>query len=101
LFGTYIGRKAIDPLTDHLAGATRFFENLNIVEFPIYPGSSLISMKLKDTDIRKGTGANIVGLWTGGRLSLNPGPDDIIKESSVLLAVGTEKQLEALKKMTR
>jgi len=40
-----------------------------------------------------------VGLWTGGRLSLNPGPDDIIKESSVLLAVGTEKQLEALKKM--
>ena len=25
LFGTYIGRKAIDPLTDHLAGATRFF----------------------------------------------------------------------------
>ncbi|MCZ7403090.1 MAG: NAD-binding protein [Candidatus Methanoperedens sp.] len=101
LFGTYIGRKAIDPLTDHLAGATRFFEDLNIVEFPIYPGSSLISMKLKDTNIRKKTGANIVGLWTGGRLSLNPVPDDIIKESSVLLAVGTEKQLDALKKLTR
>jgi K+/H+ antiporter YhaU regulatory subunit KhtT len=32
---------------------------------------------------------------------LNPGPEDIMKESSVLLAVGTEKQLEALKKMTR
>jgi len=101
LFGTYIGRKAVDPLTDHLAGATRFFENLNIVEFPIYPGSALISMKLKDTNIRKKTGANIVGLWTGGRLSLNPGPEDIIKESSVLLAVGTEKQLEALKNLTR
>jgi voltage-gated potassium channel len=101
LFGTYIGRKAVDPLTDHLAGATRFFEDLNIVEFPIYPGSSLISRKLKDTNIRKKTGTNIVGLWTGGRLSLNPGPDDIIKESSVLLAVGTEKQLEALKKLTR
>jgi voltage-gated potassium channel len=101
LFGTYIGRKAVDPLTDHLAGATRFFENLNIVEFPIYPGSELISAKLKDAKIRQETGANIVGLWTRGRLSLNPGPEDIIKESSVLLAVGTEKQLEALKKMTR
>jgi voltage-gated potassium channel len=101
LFGTYIGRKAVDPLTDHLAGATRFFENLNIVEFPIYPGSSLISTKLKDAKIRYKTGANIVGLWTAGRLSLNPGPDDIIKESSVLLAVGTQKQLEELKELTR
>ncbi|MCX9083730.1 MAG: NAD-binding protein [Candidatus Methanoperedens sp.] len=101
LFGTYIGRKAIDPLTDHLAGATQFFEDINIVEFPIYPGSSLISNKLKNTNIRRKTGANIVGLWTRGRLSLNPGPDDVIKESSVLLAVGTEKQLEALKKLTR
>lgn len=101
LFGTYIGRKAVDPLTDHLAGATRFFENLNIVEFPIYPGSSLISTSLKDAKIRKKTGANIVGLWTAGRLSLNPKPDDIIKESSVLLAVGTQKQLEELKELTR
>jgi voltage-gated potassium channel len=101
LFGTYIGRKAVDPLTDHLAGATRFFENLNIVEFPIYPGSSLISKKLNDAKIRKITGANIVGLWTAGRLSLNPKPDDIIKESSVLLAVGTQKQLEELKELTR
>jgi voltage-gated potassium channel len=101
LFGTYMGRKAVDPLTDHLAGATRFFENLNIVEFPIYPGSSLTSTKLKDAGIRKKTGANIVGLWTAGRLSLNPKPDDIIKESSVLLAVGTQKQLEELKELTR
>jgi voltage-gated potassium channel len=101
LFGTYMGRKAVDPLTDHLAGATRFFENLNIVEFPIYPGSSLISTRLKDAKIRNKTGANIVGLWTAGRLSLNPKPDDIIKESSVLLAVGTQKQLEELKELTR
>lgn len=101
LFGTYIGRKAVDPLTDHLAGATRFFEDLNIVEFPIYPKSPLILKKLKDAKIRKETGASIVGLWTLGRLSLNPKPEDIIKESSVLLAVGTEKQLEALKKLTR
>lgn len=66
LFGTYMGRKAIDPLTDHLAGATRFFEDLDIIELPIYPGSVLIGKKLKDARIRKETGANIVGLWTGG-----------------------------------
>lgn len=101
LFGTFIGRKAVDPLTDHLAGATRFFEDLDIVEFPIYPGSPLISKRLKDSKIRDITGANIVGIWTAGRLSLNPKSDDIIRESSVILAVGTEKQLESLKKMTR
>ncbi len=101
LFGMYIGRKAIDPLTDHLAGATRFFENLDIVELPIHPGSILIGKKMFDIKIRQRTGANIVGLWTGGRLSLNPQPDDTIKENSILLAVGTEKHLEALKRMTR
>lgn len=101
LFGTYIGRKAIDPLTDHLAGATKFFENLSIVELPIYPRSVLIGRKLKDARIRAQTGANIVGLWTGGILSLNPQPEDMIKENSILLAVGNELQLEALKKMTR
>ena len=101
LFGTYIGRKAIDPLTDHLAGATKFFEDLSIVELPIYPGSILIGKKIRKARIREETGANVVGLWTGGRLSLNPQPDDMIKENSVLLAVGSEKQLEALKRLTR
>jgi len=101
LFGTYIGRKAIDPLTEHLAGATKLFDDLSIVEFPIYPHSVLIGKKIRDVGIRGLTGANIVGLWTGGRLSLNPQPDDMIKENSALLAAGTEKQLESLKKLTR
>jgi voltage-gated potassium channel len=101
LFGIYIGRKAIDPLTDHLSGATRFFEDLSIIELPIYPRSILIGKKLKNAQIRARTGANIVGIWTGGRLSLNPQPEDLIKENSILLAVGAEKQLETLKKMTR
>ncbi len=101
LFGIYIGRKAIDPLTDHLAGATRFFEDLSIVELPIYPRSGLIGKKLKRAQVRELTGTNIVGIWSGGKLSLNPQPEDLIKENSILLAVGTEGQLEALKKMTR
>ncbi len=101
LFGTYIGRKAIDPRTDHLAGATKFFEDLSIVELPIHPRSVLIGKKLKDARIHQQTGANIVGLWTAGRLSLNPKSDDMIRENSILLAVGKEKQLEALKKLTR
>lgn len=99
LFGKYIGRKAIDPLTDHLAGATKFFEDLSIVELPIYPRSVLIGKKLKDAFIHQRTGTNIVGLWSSGKLSLNPQPEDLIRENSVLLAVGTEKQLEALKKL--
>src|SRR3990172_4446851 len=51
LFGRYIGRKAIDPLTDHLAGATKFFEDLSIVELSIYPRGVLIGKKLKDAGI--------------------------------------------------
>jgi len=42
-----------------LPGATRFFEDLNIVEFQI-SRRSLISTKLKIQNIRKETGANLV-----------------------------------------
>ncbi len=101
LLGNFMGRKAAAPLTDHLAGETHFFEGLSILELPVYPSSPLIGLSLREANIRRLTGANIVGIWIGGSLHLNPGADEVIKESSVLLAVGSSEQLKRLKKLAQ
>jgi voltage-gated potassium channel len=101
MLGSFIGRKAVDPTVSHLVGATEFLKDIEIIEFPIYPKSELIGNSLRDAGIRTRTGCNIIGLWTGGELSLNPKPTDVIRSNSILLAVGTEAQLLKLKKLVR
>jgi voltage-gated potassium channel len=100
LLGSFIGRKAIEPLTDRIVNSTAFMDDLEIAEFPIYPGSSLLKKSIKESKIRELTGANIVGLWKGGVLSLNPKSYDIIKRNSILLVVGTKEQLKKFKQLT-
>jgi len=41
-----------------------------------------------------------VGIWKSGTLSFDPKEEDIIKENSVILAVGTPEGLSKLKKLT-
>ena len=101
MLGSFMGRKAADPTVSHLVGATKFLKDIEIIEFPIHPESELIGKSLKESEIRKRTGCNIIGLWESGELSLNPKSTDIIRSNSILLAVGTDEQLIALKKLTR
>ncbi|WMW25266.1 NAD-binding protein [Methanolobus sediminis] len=101
LFGRFIGRKAADPFVNRLTGATEFFEGVSIVELPIYPKSPLIGKSMKSAAIREKTGANVVGMWKGGSLTFVIKPDDIIKDNSVLLAIGSNDQLSKLKKLTQ
>ncbi len=101
ILGSFIGRKAVDPTVSHLVGATEFLKDIEIIEFPIYPKSELIGNSLRDAGIRARTGCNIIGIWAGGELSLNPRPTDVIRSNSILLAVGTDAQLLKLKKLVR
>ncbi|MBN2110225.1 MAG: potassium channel protein [Methanosarcinaceae archaeon] len=101
LYGRFIGRKAADPFLRRLTGATEFFEGVSIVEFPIYPKSPLIGKTIRNAAIREKTGASIVGMWKGGSLSFNVRPGDVIRDNSVLLAVGTTDQLSRLGKLTQ
>ena len=100
LLGSFIGRKAVAPLSDRIINSTIFMDDLEITEFPIYPGSSLLNKSLKESRIRDLTGANIVGIWKGGELSLNIRSCDIIKRNSILLVVGNKDQLKKFKRLT-
>jgi voltage-gated potassium channel len=100
LLGSFIGRKAVAPLIDRITNSTAFMDDLEITEFPIYPGSCLLNKSLKESRIRDLTGANIVGIWKGGKLSLDPRSYDLIKMNSILLLVGNKEQLKKFKRLT-
>ncbi|WP_342305146.1 potassium channel protein [Methanolobus sp. ZRKC5] len=101
MFGRFIGRKATDPFVNRLTGATEFFEGVSIVELPIYPKSPLVGKNMKNAAIREKTGANVVGMWKGGSLTFIIKSDEVIKDNSVLLAIGSSEQLSRLKKLTQ
>ncbi len=100
MFGQFIGKKAMDRLVSRVTGATEIFEGIHIVEFPVYLKSPLIGKTLKEISSKQPTGAKIVGTWMSGTLSFDPKQEDIVRENSVLLAVGTREELSKLKKLT-
>ena len=91
----------MDRLVSRVTGATEIFEGIQIVEFPVYLKSPLIGKTIKEVSSQQqSSGAKIVGIWKSGTLSFDPKEEDIIKENSVLLAVGTPEGLSKLKKLT-
>lgn len=100
MFGQFIGKKAMDRLVSRVTGATEIFEGIHIVEFPVYLRSPLIGKSLKEISSQQLTGAKIVGIWNSGTLSFDPKEEDIVRENTVLLAVGTREELSKLKKLT-
>jgi voltage-gated potassium channel len=101
MFGQFIGKKAMDRLVSRVTGATEIFEGIHIVEFPIYLKSTLIGKTIKEVSSQQHlTGTKIVGIWKSGTLSFDPKEEEMIRENSVVLAVGTPDGLAKLKKLT-
>lgn len=70
------------------------FEDLIIAEIPIH-GTALVGRTIRDTNLRKLTGLNVVGVWERGRLE-PAGPDTVLHEHSVPVVVGTDEQVTDL-----
>jgi len=70
------------------------FEDLIIAEFPIH-GTALVGRTIRDTNLRKLTGLNVVGVWERGHLE-PAGPETVLSEHSVPVVVGTEEQITEL-----
>ena len=67
-------------------------------EVPVGPGSALTGQTLRDTELGGSTGALVLALRTpDGPFPTNPPLDTQIVAGSVLIAIGTEPQLAALR----
>ncbi|MGZ4883202.1 MAG: potassium channel family protein [Halobacteriota archaeon] len=100
LLGIDIGHKAAMPITHQLIGTTPLIGSLRIFELPVLGESGLNGSSIEDAKIRERTGATVIGTWKGGKLTFNPSASEIITDTTVLLLIGTKKQLNAAKELS-
>jgi Trk K+ transport system NAD-binding subunit len=100
LLGIDIGHKAAMPITHRLVGSTPLVGSLRIFELPILGESGINGLSIEDAKIRERTGATIIGMWKRAKLSFNPSASEIITDTTVLLLIGTKKQLDAAKELS-
>ncbi|MDQ3947167.1 MAG: potassium channel protein [Actinomycetota bacterium] len=66
-------------------------------ELSVAEGSPLNGVSLRDAHIRDHTGALILAMRAGdGTFTTNPPPETLLRAGQILIAIGTESQLQAL-----
>jgi voltage-gated potassium channel len=72
------------------------FEEITLANISKDPGQKSI----RELDIRNKTGANIIGLrLPNGEYVINPPPDTLVNSDSKLILLGSEKQIQQMRKL--
>jgi TrkA domain protein len=71
-----------------------FLKNLIIEWISLEKGSPLINKSIKESEIRKKTGASVVAIIRGDLTITNPSPDEILREGDTIVLVGNKQQIE-------
>ncbi|WP_435062740.1 potassium channel family protein [Halobaculum sp. EA56] len=100
LLGESLGAKATASVADEVGDGVEIGEDFQIAELLVHRGSPLVGETVAGSGIGERTGANVLGAWDDGEFESPPRPDRVIDEHTVLLVVGDEPALEALKELT-
>ncbi len=95
VLGHRLAEKAVSSIRADLTDTIELGGELEVTEVPIQQGNRLIGTRIRNSEIREETGANIIGAWIDGELQLPPDPDAIIRSNTVLLLTGAHEALEA------
>jgi len=95
VLGQRLAEKAVSSFSSDLTDTIDLGGELEVTEVPIQQGNPLIGTRIRNSNIREETGANIIGAWIDGELQLPPDPDAIIRSNTVLLVSGAHDALEA------
>ena len=95
VLGQRLAEKAVSAFSSDLTDTIDLGGELEVTEVPIQQGNPLIGTRIRNSNIREETGANIIGAWIDGELQLPPDPDAIIRSNTVLLVSGAHDALEA------
>ncbi|MFC7248789.1 potassium channel family protein [Halomicroarcula sp. GCM10025324] len=100
VLGESLAGKVTTGVSTTLGDSIEVGKDFDIAELPLHRGSDLVGTTLEESGIRERTGVNVIGAWFRGQFVSPPSPDAELDGSTVLLAAGTERQLEQLKEMT-
>jgi Trk K+ transport system NAD-binding subunit len=97
VLGHRLAEKAVTSLTAEVTDTIDLGSDIEVAEIPVQQESRLVGTRIRDSEIRERTGANIIGAWIDGELQLPPDPDAVIRPNTVLLVSGGQ---DALQKIT-
>ena len=101
VLGHRLAEKAVSSFSSQLTDTIDLGGDIEVTEITVHPGSQLDGRRIRNSNIRERTGANIVGAWIDGELQLPPSPDAIIRPNTVLLVAGGHSALEEVSDFTR
>jgi len=93
--------KAVTSFTSELTDTIDLGADIEVTEIPVHQESQLVGSRIRDSEIRERTGANIIGAWIDGELRLTPDPDAAIRPNTVLLVSGGHDALEEMSDFVR
>jgi voltage-gated potassium channel len=71
-----------------------------VVELDVVDGAEIVGRSLREIDLRRQSGALVLAVDDGlGKLTLNPDPGLVIRPGQTLIGVGTEEQLDVLRRL--
>jgi voltage-gated potassium channel len=93
----------LKPLvSDYLEVVSRGGEiEFRLEEFALNGTCEVAGRSIRDLDIRRATGATVLAVRRGasGQLETNPGPDLVLEETDVLIAIGTPADIGKLEEL--
>ncbi|WP_435067817.1 potassium channel family protein [Haloplanus sp. C73] len=101
VLGRRLAEKAVSSFSTELTDTVDLGPDVEVAELLVGHGSRLAGTRLRDSNLRERTGANVIGAWIDGDLQLPPDPDAVIQPNTVLLVSGDHDALEALSEFTR
>lgn len=78
-----------------VVGLRQLRGSLRMGELRIDPDSELAGASLREADLRRRTGATVIGVWKGGEFIAHPDGSAPIAARSILVVVGSERAVAA------
>lgn len=96
-----IAAKASSKISPRVSGAHSLGRHIEIAELRVHATSSLAGKTLADADLRRKTGATIIGQWVGGTLQEQPSASATVRPGTILVALGTQESIVRLGEIAR
>lgn len=84
-------------MVESYAELTKEIPGLHSGQVPVADGSPYAGRPLGDTRARTRTGASIVAVVRGDQVLASPGPDEILQPHDVLVVIGTDDGIAAVR----
>jgi Trk K+ transport system NAD-binding subunit len=101
VLGHRLAEKAVTSFSSDVTDTVDLGSDIEVAEISVQQQSRLVGTRIRDSEVRERTGANIIGAWIGGELQLPPDPDAVIRPNTVLLVSGGQDALETITDFVR